>query len=74
MRQYGPWPKKRSSQAACVLNYGQPFPQLLMTGGLDNNTAPLGDLWLLSVDNGTWIKVKITGSTQHIYFRPYLEQ
>ena len=57
MRKYGPWPKKRSSHAACVLNYDQEFPQLLVAGGLDENTQALGDLWLLSVDQGMWIKV-----------------
>ena len=56
MRKYGLWPKKRSSHAACVLNYDQEFPQLLMTGGLDENIQALGDLWLLSVDLGIWIK------------------
>ena len=59
MKKYGPWPKKRSSHTACVLNYDQEFPQLLMTGGLDVNTQALGDLWLLSVDHGMWIKVVI---------------
>ncbi|CAI8057997.1 Adagio protein 2 [Geodia barretti] len=58
MRKYGLWPKKRSSHAACVLNYDQEFPQLLMTGGLDENIQALGDLWLLSVDLGIWIKIR----------------
>ena len=31
----GPWPEERSSHAACCLNYGQQFPQLLVTGGVD---------------------------------------
>ena len=57
MKKYGPWPKKRSSHAACVLNYDQEYPQLLVAGGLDENTQALGDLWLLSVDHGMWIKV-----------------
>ena len=57
MRKYGPWPKKRSSHTACVLNYDQEFPQVLIAGGLDENTQALGDLWLLSVDHGMWIEV-----------------
>ena len=57
LKKYGPWPKKRSSHAACVLNYDQEFPHLLVTGGLDENAQPLGDLWLLSVDHGTWNQV-----------------
>ena len=57
MKKYGPWPKKRSSHTACVLNYNQEFPQLLVVGGLDENTQPLGDMWLFSVDHGMWTKV-----------------
>ena len=57
IKKFGPWPERRSSHAACVLNYDQEFPQLLVAGGLDNNKDPIGDLWLFSVDHGMWMKV-----------------
>jgi hypothetical protein len=58
MRKYGPWPQRRSSHAACVLNFDQEFPQVVVAGGLDENTQALGDLWLLSVDHLMWMKIR----------------
>ena len=56
----GPWPEERSSPAACFLNYGEQFPQLLVTGGLDIWGRPLGDVWTLDVERGKWRKVSIS--------------
>jgi hypothetical protein len=53
----GPWPEERGGHAACCLNYGQRFPQLLVTGGLDRVQQPLADAWILDVDRGTWRKI-----------------
>ena len=54
----GPWPEERENHAACCLNYGQPHPQLLVIGGYDRQTLPLGDAWILDVDSGRWRKVR----------------
>jgi hypothetical protein len=54
----GPWPEERGGHAACCLNYGQRFPQLLVTGGLDRVQQPLADAWILDVDRGTWRKIE----------------
>ena len=54
----GSWPEERSSPAACCLNYGQQFPQLLVTGGLDRQSRPLGDVWTLDVERGKWREVR----------------
>ena len=39
------------------MNYGQPHPQLLVTGGY-RQLKTLGDAWILDVDNGRWRKVR----------------
>jgi len=54
----GPWPGARECHAACCLNYGQEHPQLLITGGLDDEYKVVGDAWILDVDNGRWRKVR----------------
>ena len=56
----GPCPEERSGHAACCLNYGQQFPQLLMSGGLDRQGKPLADLWILDIERGNWRKVRQT--------------
>ena len=56
----GPWPEERSSHAACCLNYGQQFPQLLVSGGLDRQAKPLADLWILDIERENWRKVRQT--------------
>jgi len=53
-----PWPQQRSSHAACCLNYGQDHPQLLVTGGKDNNDNTLNDMWILDVKSGRWREVR----------------
>ena len=54
----GPWPEERSSHAACCLNYGQQFPQLLVSGGKDTQNKPLADLWIFDIERGNWKKVR----------------
>ena len=56
----GPWPEERGYHAACCLNYGQQFPQLLVSGGLDRQGKPLADLWILDIERGNWRKVRQT--------------
>ena len=56
----GPWPEERAGHEACCLNYGQQFPQLLVTGGLDRQSRPLGDVWTLDVERGKWREVSIS--------------
>ena len=56
----GPWPEERFHHAACCLNYGQQFPQLLVSGGQDSEYKPLADLWILDIDRGNWRKVRQT--------------
>ena len=55
----GPWPEERESHAACCLNYGQQFPQLLVTGGWDRQGRSLADVWILDMHRGKWRKVKL---------------
>ena len=52
-----PWPAGRDSHAACCLNYGEEHPQLLVTGGVDNNGNSLSDAWILDVNTGRWREV-----------------
>ena len=52
-----PWPVERSGHAACCLNYGEEHPQLLVTGGVDNNGTTLQDAWILDVNSGRWREV-----------------
>ena len=55
----GLWPEERTVHAACCLNYGQQFPQLLLSGGLDRQYKPLADLWI-HIERGNWRKVRQT--------------
>ena len=55
----GPWPEERSSHAAVCLNYGQQYPQLLVTGGVDRQDKPLADVWILDIERGSWRKVRL---------------
>ena len=53
-----PWPTAgRDSHAACCLNFGEEHPQLLVTGGVDNNGNTLGDAWILDINSGKWREV-----------------
>ena len=60
----GSWLEGRSSHAACCLNTGQQFPQLLVTGGQDRLSRPLGDVWVLDIERGKWRKVRDFGVNQ----------
>ena len=53
-----PWPMERVWHAACCLNYGDDYPQLLITGGLDKNLNTLSDAWLLDLTSGRWREVR----------------
>ena len=48
----------RSAHAACCINYGEEHPQLLVSGGLDNDGNTLSDMWLMDVNSGTWKEVR----------------
>ena len=48
----------RSVHAACCLNYGEEHPQLLVSGGRDEDDNALRDLWVLDVEAGTWKEVR----------------
>ena len=52
-----PWPVERASHAAICINYGEEHPQLLVTGGVDNNATTLQDAWILDVKSGKWREV-----------------
>ena len=52
----GSWPEERSGHAACCLNYGQQYPQLLVTGGRNREDKPLSDAWVLDVERRQWRK------------------
>ena len=62
----GPWPEVRSYHAACCLNYGQQYPQLLVYGGLDIEDRPLEDVWILDVERGNWRKVRYSLPDEHV--------
>ena len=55
----GPWPEEMADHAAVCLNYGQQYPQLLVTGGLDRQDKPLADVWILDIERGNWRKVRL---------------
>ena len=52
----------RDDHAACCLNFGDDYPQLLVTGGQDRNLKVVDDTWILDVCARTWRKV-------NFYFR-----
>ncbi len=53
----GPWPKGRSSHAACCINYDSDSPLLLISGGIDSDGNTLKDAWLLNINAGSWKEV-----------------
>ena len=55
----GPWPEERSDHAAVCLNYGQQYPQLLVTGGWIRKSKPLADVWILDIVRVSWRKVRL---------------
>ena len=62
----GPWPEGRVSHAACCLNYGQQYPQLLVYGGLNIMGKALEDVWILAVERGNWRKVRYSLLDEHV--------
>ena len=52
------WPVERSSHAATCLNYGDDHPQLLVTGGVDEMSKTLNDVWMLDINTGRWREVR----------------
>ena len=53
------WPEKRAYHAACCLNFGEEFPQLLVTGGLSVHNKPLRDAWILDIEGRKWRQVRL---------------
>ena len=51
------WPEARSYHSACVLNYGEKHPTILVSGGHGKGGKALGNMWILDVDSGKWTKV-----------------
>ena len=62
----GPWPERRADHAACCLNYGQQYPQLLVYGGRNKENKPLEDVWILDVERGNWRKVRYSLPDEHV--------
>ena len=59
----------RSWHAACCLNYGEEHPQLLVSGGVDEDGNTLRDLWVLDVEAGTWKEVRWITSMIWVQYR-----
>ena len=53
-----PWPVGRCGHAACCLDHGGDHPQLLISGGLDNDEKALSCSWLFDVTSRKWKKVR----------------
>ena len=49
----------RSHHATVCLGYGGDQPQLLVTGGLDDDGNILSDVWLLDVETRRWREVRV---------------
>ena len=52
-----PCPVGRVGHGAVCLGYGEPLPQVLVTGGLDDVGKVLSDAWILDVQSGHWREV-----------------
>ena len=52
-----PCPVGRARHAAVCLGYGEPYPQVLVTGGLSPDNNVLSDAWILDVQSGLWREV-----------------
>ena len=64
----------RLSHAACCLNYGEEHPQLLVSGGLDEDDNTLRNLWVLDVEAGTWKEVSIVYNSNTILIQVSLSE
>ena len=65
---------QRSAHAACCLNYGEEHPQLLVSGGVDEDGNTLRDLWVLDVEAGTWKEVSIIYNSNTILIQMSLSE
>ena len=62
----GSWPDARQNHAACCLNFDQDFPQILVSGGVNNKLKKIHkDVWLLDVKTGTWKEVYMCMSVRN---------
>ena len=43
------WPEGNSSHSACILNYGEKYPTVLVSGGVGEGNKALGDMWILEL-------------------------
>ncbi len=60
LKQSGKAPPARSGHA---MAYDQAAHRLILFGGLDNNSAPLGDTWAYDPVAGTWIELDPSGGS-----------
>ena len=47
----------RTDHAAVCLDYGGDRPQLIVTGGVDDDDNVLNDVWIMDVQSGRWKEV-----------------
>ena len=52
-------PVGRWHHGTCCLNYGEDHPKLLISGGVDEGSNVLGDMWILDVNSGKWTEVRM---------------
>ena len=55
----GPCPVGRLFHATVCLGYGGNHPQLLVSGGMDNDKNVLGDMWIFDVESKKWREVRL---------------
>ena len=54
-----PCPVERTYHGAVCLGYGEPHPQVFVTGGLGAGVNVLSDAWILDVQSGRWREVSV---------------
>ena len=54
-----PCPIARSLHDAACVGYDGDHPHLLVTGGVDKDETILSDLWLLDIQSGRWMEVRV---------------
>ena len=50
---------ERYRHGAVCLGYGEPGPQVLVTGGFGAGDKVLSDAWILDVQSGRWREVSV---------------
>ena len=60
------WPETRSGHSASALNYGEDHPMVLVSGGLGEGVETLKDMWILDVDSGKWIEVRMSFNSKFL--------